>query len=311
MAVIIFCVVLWLNLMYLRLNFCGFPFSDVDFIVHWCSSSSYPVKLSYFIFCHLRRRRHFSRFLLETDGGTARGKFLYFFLLLSGDVEVHPGPSEFLCAVCSHVVSDSDAALCCDQCNQWIHVSCEPNVSLDFYNDLVSQPVDDLWFRSQCLNGATDEATTNEPTTDKTATAEASTSAHINLHCAYLNARSIFNKRYDLAAYISTHEFDIIGITETFLDDSVHDSHILPPGYVAYRRDRDRHGGGVMILAKKGITIVHRDDLETDCEIVWIELMGLTLPIVIGVFYRPPSATMSVLEQLSLSLIIYHLTNVY
>ena len=58
----------------------------------------------------------------------------------------------------------------------------------------------------------------------------------------------------------------------------------------------------MMILAKKGITIVHRDDLETDCEIVWIELMGLTLPIVIGVFYRPPSATMSVLEQLSLSL---------
>ena len=35
-------------------------------------------------------------------------------------------------------VSDSDAALCCDKCNQWIHVSCEPNVSLDFYNDLVS-----------------------------------------------------------------------------------------------------------------------------------------------------------------------------
>ena len=182
----IFCVVLWLNLMYLRLNFCSFQFSNADFIVPWHSSLSYPVKLSYFIFCHLHRRHHFSRFLLKTDGGAARGKFLYFFLLLSGDVEVHPGHSEFLCAVCSHVVSDSDAALCCDQCNQWIHVSCEPNVSLDFYNDLVSQPVDDLWFCSQCLNGTTDEVTTNEPTTDKATTAEVSTSAHINLHCAYL-----------------------------------------------------------------------------------------------------------------------------
>ena len=38
-----------------------------------------------------------------------------------------------------------------------------------------------------------------------------------------------------------------------------------------------------MILARKGITIVHRDDLKIDCEIVWIELKGLTLPIVIGV----------------------------
>ena len=46
-----------------------------------------------------------------------------------------------------------------------------------------------------------------------------------------------------------------------------------------------------MILARKGITIVHRDDLESDCEIVWIKLKGFTLPIVIGVFYRPPSAT--------------------
>ena len=159
-----------------------------------------------------------------------------------------------------------------------------------------------MQFRSQCLNGTTDEATTNKPTTDKTTTAEASTSAHINLHCAYLNARSIINKQFYLAAYVGAHEFDIIGITETFLDDSVHDSHTLLPGYVAYCRHCNRHSGGVMILDRKGFNIVHYDDLETDCEIVWIKLMGLTLPIVISVFYRPPSATMSVLEQLSLSL---------
>ena len=49
-----------------------------------------------------------------------------------------------------------------------------------------------------------------------------------------------------------------------------------------------------MILARKGITIVHHDDLKTDCEIVWIELKGFTLPIVIGAFYRLPSATSNV-----------------
>ena len=37
-------------------------------------------------------------------------------------------------------------------------------------------------------------------------------------------------------------------------------------------------------------------------EIVWIELKGHILPIVIGVFYHPLSATKSVLEKLSLSL---------
>ena len=48
---------------------------------------------------------------------------------------------------------------------------------------------------------------------------------------------------------LNRHELDIIGITETFLDDSVYDSHILFLGYVAYRRDHERHDGGVMILA--------------------------------------------------------------
>ena len=52
-----------------------------------------------------------------------------------------------------------------------------------------------------------------------------------------------------------------------------------------------------MILAKKGITIIHHDDLETDCEIIWVELIGPKLPIVFGVFYHPPLVTMSVLEQ--------------
>ena len=94
-----------------------------------------------------------------------------------------------------------------------------------------------------------------------------------------------------LMLVLTRHQLDIIGITETFLDDSVYDSHILFLGYVVYRRVHERHGGGVMILARKGITIVRCDDLESDREIVWIELKGFTLPIVIGVFYRPPSAT--------------------
>ena len=60
-----------------------------------------------------------------------------------------------------------------------------------------------------------------------------------------------------------------------FFDDSVHYSHILLLEYVAYHRDIDRHDEYVMTLAWKGITTVHHDNLETDCEIVWIELKGL------------------------------------
>ena len=32
--------------------------------------------------------------------------------------------------------------------------------------------------------------------------------------------------------YVSVANFGIVVITETFLDDSIHDSHITPPGYM-------------------------------------------------------------------------------
>ena len=199
----IFSVVLWLSLMYLRLHFCGFMQSGADVIVSWHSFSNYSVKLSCFLFCHLHHWRHPTPFLLENDRGVAQRKFVYFLLLLSGDIQVHPGPVESLCGVCSHVVSDFDAALCCNRCDQWIHISCEPNVSLDFYNELVAHPVDDLWFCLQCVNETTDEAITEEvPTT------VASSSTHMNFHCAYLNARSIIN--FFSALVITTYEKHLV-----------------------------------------------------------------------------------------------------
>ena len=60
------------------------------------------------------------------------------------------------------------------------------------------------------------------------------------------------------------HKLDIIGVTETFLDDSVHDSRILPLGYVTYQKDCDRHVFG----QERYCHSIHCNDLETDREIV-------------------------------------------
>ena len=57
---------------------------------------------------------------------------------------------------------------------------------------------------------------------------------------------SLTNEIWLLMLVLMRHKFDVIkwlGNTESFLDDSVHDSHLLFLGYVAYRRDHDRHGG--------------------------------------------------------------------
>ena len=88
------------------------------------------------------------------------------------------------------------------------------------------------------------------------------------LSCICFNARSILPKRFDLIACWCTHHFDIV---ETFLDSSIPDAHIIPSGYTIFRRDRNRHSGGVLVLIRNSITAVHRKDLESDCEMLWLE----------------------------------------
>ena len=102
--------------------------------------------------------------------------------------------------------------------------------------------------------------------------------------------------------YLVAHQFDIVTITETFLDGTIHDSHIVPPGYAVFCKDHDRHSGGVLIFVKACINAVRRCDLETDCELLWIELLGKQGSTLLGTFYRPPCSSDSDLQSLSISL---------
>ena len=101
--------------------------------------------------------------------------------------------------------------------------------------------------------------------------------------------------------YISAHKYDVVAITETFLDASVHDSHIVPPGYSVVRKDRNRHDGGVLILFQDSLNVSLRQDLDDQCEILWIDIAIQSSSILFGVFYRCPLAPLSVLEALQSS----------
>ena len=66
----------------------------------------------------------------------------------------------------------------------------------------------------------------------------------------------------------------IIGITESWLDNTVNDSEISIPGYCVVRRDRDRNGGGVCVYVKSDMAYNVRPDLAHDnLEMVWVELL--------------------------------------
>ena len=78
-------------------------------------------------------------------------------------------------------------------------------------------------------------------------------------------------------------------VTETKLSKDICSYEIFPSHYKVFRRDRDRHGGGVLIAAKENLIIERREDLETNCEILWCEMKcKYDKNVFLGVYYCPP-----------------------
>ena len=110
------------------------------------------------------------------------------------------------------------------------------------------------------------------------------------LHFIHINARSLLYKIDELRIISSKTNAAVIGISETWLDDSIFDSELLLPNYTIQRHDRNRNGGGVCVYIRNDISFNRRTDLEnTDLEVLFVELLlPKTKPIICGICYRPP-----------------------
>lgn len=88
----------------------------------------------------------------------------------------------------------------------------------------------------------------------------------------------------------------------------MYDSHCYPPGYSVVRCDCNRHGGGVILLVCVYLNAFYHQDLEAECELLWIELRTKGYSVLFGVAYRAPLSPMTYLKELrnsSLSAINY------
>ena len=86
------------------------------------------------------------------------------------------------------------------------------------------------------------------------------------------------------------HNFDVIALSETWLTQATTDDDIALQNYEVHRRDREQgRGGGVCMYVNTLLPTKRRTDLEkAGIEIMWIELLLMPKPILIGVAYRPP-----------------------
>ena len=110
----------------------------------------------------------------------------------------------------------------------------------------------------------------------------------------HINCRSL-NKDKKLLIEAESDNFDILTLSETWLNDKHSDDEVSLEGFhKPIRKDRqnNRVGGGVAIFVKIGHFCKHRSDLEIDeLEAVWIETRINKKSYIVGSFYRPPNAS--------------------
>ena len=80
----------------------------------------------------------------------------------------------------------------------------------------------------------------------------------------HLNIRSLLNKKDELQYHIAKGNINVLGLSETHLNESVVNNVLTIPGYSVYRKDRlNGGGGGVLIYTSNSLVVERRTDIES------------------------------------------------
>ena len=119
-----------------------------------------------------------------------------------------------------------------------------------------------------------------------------------NLIAGFLNINSIRNKLSPVQHILCNSYVDLLGVSETKLNDTFPDGQFHVDNYVLNRKDRTSHGGGVALYVRSDIPHRRRHDLEniidnftSGLEIIIIEATVRTKErwiYVVG--YKPPGS---------------------
>ena len=127
----------------------------------------------------------------------------------------------------------------------------------------------------------------------------------------HYNVQSILNKVDIIQSELQ--QFDVISLTETWLDNTISDDEIIFNGFNLFRRDRvnDRHGG-VCVFVKRELYAKRRIDLELqNTECIWVEIFVDHKKLLIGTFYRSPNSSNDALIAIENSIGLANDTNIH
>ena len=94
-------------------------------------------------------------------------------------------------------------------------------------------------------------------------------------------------------AFLDVHNPHIVAVQETKIDSSIATSELFPETcpYNIFRKDRNLHGGGVMLLIHKDIPHMPLSELENDSESVWVKVFANKTSHYVASWYRPPGGS--------------------
>ena len=97
----------------------------------------------------------------------------------------------------------------------------------------------------------------------------------------------------DLLAFIDVHNPHIVVIQETKIDSSIATSELFPETcpYNIFRKDRNLHGGGLMLLIHKDIPHMTLSELKNDSESVWVKVFDNKTFHYVASWYRLPAGS--------------------
>ena len=116
----------------------------------------------------------------------------------------------------------------------------------------------------------------------------------------HVNTCSLLPKIPELRALAEKYYIHLMSINETHLDETVNDFELEIPGFVIYRNDRNRHGGGVALYVRDDVKHKPRKDLTIPgLESVWIEKSTPdNKDDLVWSMYRPPSASAAYYDKI-------------
>ena len=170
----------------------------------------------------------------------------------------------------------------------YVFLSCQNNSKGNYLNQLPFAEVSFIEYSFQESNTSNlDDIEEHLTDTDKRASFR-----QRGLHILHLNINSLLPKIDELRLIALKTNTAVIGLSETNLDKSVLDGEVIIDGYEIKRADRNRHGGGVACYIRKDLVFSPRENLSADVENIFLDVqLPKSRPILLGVFYRTPTAS--------------------